>query len=307
VNFDVQGVDRLAVLRFAGKPEVASAVRSHVLSELEQGGFYTTVDEGTALSLGQNVAYLGQADQLKAAMVQARDVGVDAVLAARLRGQAESGSVAGPFQANEPSLSVELSYDLIHVPTGRILAQQTIRRDHVGEFTDELGASLVIEEVARRLAMECGSELVRQITAHPESVEILLAGSSWPASGAGLVSDGNQAAAVGDWKNAVDFWHAALKEGPTNHAAMYNLGVAFERAADHEGAVHWYSKAVAEKEAKQYQQALARAEAGLQQYHLAQVQVRRPRRGQVLPAGSSPADPGNLLGRPADSQGGWYR
>jgi hypothetical protein len=200
-----------------------------------------------------------------------------------------------------------LSYDLIHAPTGRILAQETIQRDHEGRFTEESGSGTVIEEVARRLAMECGSELVRQITAHPESVDIALAGSSWPSAGAGLVSDGNRAAAVGDWKNAVDLWHAALEEGPANHAAMYNLGVAFERAADHEGAVHWYSKAVAEKEAPQYQLALTRAEEGLQQHHLAQVQVRRTRRAHYPPAGPPPTDPGNLLGRPAHPQSGWYR
>ncbi len=308
VEFDVQGVDRLAVLRFAGKQEVADAVRAQVLSEVERGGFYTVVDEGTALRLGENAAYLGPAEEMKLAVVQAREAGIDALLAANLRGRVEDGGLAGGvFGTGVPAIVVKLSYDLIHVPTGRILAQRSITKSYEGESADTDDVSAVTEEVARRLAMECGSALVAEITAHPESFEVSLASSSWPSGGAAQVVEGNQSAEDGDWTKAIDHWHAALKETPENHAAMYNLGIAFERAADHEGAAHWYSKAVAQKDSERYQLALDRVEQGGEEFRLAQVQVARQRRGHFYPGVAPPGDPHGLLGQPADSRSLGYR
>jgi tetratricopeptide (TPR) repeat protein len=308
VEFDVQGVDRLAVLRFAGKQEVADAVRAQVLSEVERGGFYTVVDEGTALRLGQDAAYLGTAEELKLAVAQAREAGIDALLAARLRGRAEdSGLAGGVFRTGIPAIVVELSYDLIHVPTGRILAQQSITRNYEGEYTDTNDVSTVTEEVARRLAMECGSALVAEITAHPESFEVSLASSAWPSGGAAQVSEGNEAAENGDWTKAIDHWHAALKETPENHAAMYNLGIAFERAADHEGAAHWYSKAVVQKDSERYQRALARVDQGREEFRLAQVQVARQRRGYFYPSVTPSSNTHGLLGQPTDTRSLGYR
>lgn len=308
VGFDVQGVDRLAVLRFSGKESVADAVRSQVLSELERDGFYTLVDEGTALRLGQNAAYLGPTEKLKLAVDEAGQMGINALLAARLTGRSErAGVVAGPFQSVEPNIVVELNYDLIHVPSGQLLATDTITRTVDGGLGDDAPAAAVVEEVARRLALECGSELVAHITAHPESFEVELAGSSWPSGGASEVSDGNQAAANGDWKAAMDHWHTALDEAPDNHAAMYNLGVAFEHFADHEGAVYWYGKAVNEKDKDEYRAALDRADEGRRGHHLAQVQIARQRAGYFHPSGSPFGDPRNLTRQPTYGPGLGYR
>ncbi len=283
VEFDVEGVDSLAVLTFGGKGEPAERARALVLEELDARGFYTLVDEATARNLGAGSAYLGEKALLEQAVAEARRLGIDALLAAKLRGRLDTGAgiLGGAFRTGDPIVAVRLSYDLIHVPTGRILAQQTIVREYQGELAESDGRDSMTDQVAQRLVRECTDEMVADITAHPETFEVTLADGSWGEAGSADVERGNEAAEDGEWREAIDHWHAALQANPQSHAAMYNLGVAFEQAADMEGAAGWYAKAAAENDQGRYQDALNRLEAGRQPFLLAQSQVWRTRRPAI--------------------------
>jgi hypothetical protein len=212
-------------------------------------------------------------------MAEARQQGIDVVLAAQLRGRldAASGVLGGTVRTGDPTVAVKLSYDLIHVPTGQILAQRSIVREYQGEVSDAENANNTPEKVALRLVGECTSAMVEDITAHPETFEVALADASWGDDAASEMDQGNEAAAAGNWREAIDRWHAALETNPECHAAMYNLGVAFEQAGDLDGAVGWYAQAVAKKDEVRYQNALVRTEAGREPYRLAQRQAWRQR------------------------------
>ncbi len=279
VDFDVQGVDRLAVLTFAGKGEPAERARRAVLEKLQASRFYTLVDEATVRGLGAGAEYLGEKARLQQAVADARRLGIDAVLAGRLSGKLDAGSslLGGAVRVGDPTVAVRLSYDLIHVPTGRRLAQRSITRQYDGELAETDGGNSSAAQVADGLVRECVAELVADITACPESFEVALAKGSWGDEGQAEIGRGNDAAETGNWRVAIDHWHAALQANPESHAAMYNLGLAFEQAGDLDGAQMWYRKALAQKDRDAYQLAVDRVGRDAEPFRMAQWQVWRPR------------------------------
>lgn len=71
---------------------------------------------------------------------------------------------------------------------------------------------------------------------------------------------GVQKVKQGDWKGALESWQAVVASNPANHAAYYNIGVAFEALKNYSSAMPVYQQAVSLSDRKQYKKAVLRLE-----------------------------------------------
>ncbi|MBI5299554.1 MAG: tetratricopeptide repeat protein [Deltaproteobacteria bacterium] len=69
---------------------------------------------------------------------------------------------------------------------------------------------------------------------------------------------GLQKVKQGDWKGALESWQAVAASNPANHAAYYNIGVAFEALKNYSASILAYQKAVSLSDRKQYKKAVLR-------------------------------------------------
>jgi len=63
------------------------------------------------------------------------------------------------------------------------------------------------------------------------------------ATGNSDVKKGIEAAMNGDWDLAIEFWENAVAKDPDNHAAVFNLGIAYEAKHKMRKAIKQYEKA----------------------------------------------------------------
>ncbi|WP_457571737.1 tetratricopeptide repeat protein [Desulfovulcanus sp.] len=93
------------------------------------------------------------------------------------------------------------------------------------------------EEIMRELAAKVCKNFVKKLvpTRKKQYREF--------ASGNSEVKKGIDAAMNGDWDLAIEFWENALAKDPKNHAAVFNLGIAYEAKHKLRKAIKQYEKA----------------------------------------------------------------
>jgi tetratricopeptide (TPR) repeat protein len=283
VEFNVEGVDSLAVLPIRGRREFVEPARSLLLAELAETRFYTLVDEQAVARLTPPPSQHGPQYSTAQAMEQAQRMGIDAVLAAHLERHVDTGADVGmaTFRVGDPTVAVQLTYSLIHAPSGQVMKRDKITKRYNGELQETDNAGEPIDKVTHRLTEECIRELAPQIAAHNESFDVALATGGWGEAGE-MVNRGNEAAKAGQWKVAHKHWRAAAENDPSCHQALFNLGVAFEQVGDPEGAAYWYGRAVETDDDATYRAALDRVETRRRTDFLARAQLRRQRRRERL-------------------------
>ena len=288
-DFDVQGIESLAVMEIAGPEEMVPQLRQQCLEALRGSNFYQIVDPGPPPALND-------ASQQRDVMLgAARHLGVDAIFTAEVRRKLDVGTDFGGvrIQFGDSEVHVQLSCRVIDARTGELRHEHTITESFVGEF----GAAGFENEdaVTVQLTADCLEQAIRSVVVTRQPLQVPLTSSSWP-WGRKQLKEGNRAAQLGQWPVARQAWQQAVQTDPADAAALYSLGVACEAEYDYEAARHWYTQASQHANAEIYQQALQRVELTGTGYQQATAQLTRPRGVHQNPSIST--NPGPPSGRP---------
>lgn len=300
---NISGIRRLAVLDFRGPENRGQIARSALVAKFAENGFYELVDQG---QLGPVLGPNGDPD-VNRAIHAARAQGVDGLLV----GDVVSYDVADDVQRDQNfefgggttkdgkadvaqmimgmrveknetinrEVSVALSFQLIDVQTGKIVAAKQTAHTDVGTMTNGEGYLPGRDRGLTEMMDLCSRDIVHIVAPHQVSYEVDLATASW-GKAAKEIRAGNKYAQENDWPLAAEHWEAALELDPDNHAAMHNLALAHEARMDYAGADRLLSQAIQLKGASLYTTTRSRVESHKQRYLTAMAQhdarLRRP-------------------------------
>lgn len=277
-QFNVAGVERLAVLGFRAPSNISSVVQETALNDLQQSRFYSIVrDTRPARLEADHIPMPTEAGGLDEIVARGRQLGVDAVLVGRVRKRFDLGKEIGNLtvQVGDPKLYVTVQYYIVDVRTRTIRAQQRITRMEREEGLGQDDA--MTKRIVDKLVRKCSAEMVQQITAGSDLVEVELARVNL-GKGSGYIRDGNRLAAKGNWKQAAEKYLSALEVNPGSHEAIYNIGLAAEAQGRFDEAKSMFARAIRQSDEPLYRLAEARVDKTSQSFHLAQQQTRqRPR------------------------------
>lgn len=292
---DVSGIQRLAVLDFSGEDNSGLVVTSLFTSKLWQTGFYTLVERSELERILQEHALnlSGVVDASTAAQV-GKMLGVDAVLLGevltyttedhtrtrKVKKKVWTGEYERDKNGNiiyektlfggkvkkkkyrevlvnqkllERDATVSVSFRLVDVETGKIRATKIQTHSTKATVVSGEGDLPTAEEMLHGLLEQCVDEFVSLLTPHFVEIQARFARSDE------AVNRGIELAKNGLWDKAQAVWEAVVRENPQNHAAWYNLGLAYEAQGRFGRAVRAYNQAVNLKAKKMYMKALQRA------------------------------------------------
>ena len=279
-QFDVQGIEQLAVMEVIAPQGMTPRVRQQCVSELRKSGFYQIVDPGPPPQ-----------------MAAAHRLGVDAIFTAELRRDVDLGQDFGGvrIQFGDSEVHIQLTCRVIDVRSGVVRHETTITESFSGEFDEH--RSETVESVTAGLKEACVKKAVQQLVVTRQPVEVGLTSTAWPWSNTHL-KEGNRAASHGDWTTARQAWQQAVDSEPENARALYSLGVACEAEHDYDQARHWYQQAYRNTDSELHREALRRVELTADGYQRANSQLARPRNAaQESPIASQPQSAPNLGAR----------
>jgi curli biogenesis system outer membrane secretion channel CsgG len=314
---DVGGIRRLAVLDFRGPENRGQIARSALVAKFAENGFYELVDQG---QLGPVLGANGDPD-VNRAILAARAQGVDGLLV----GDVVSYDVADDVQRDQNfelggattkdgkadvaqmlmgmrveknetinrEVSVALSFQLIDVQSGRIVAAKQSAHTDIGTMTNGEGYLPGRDRGLTEMMDLCSRDIVHIVAPHQVSYQVDLATAAW-GKAAKEIRAGNENAQNNDWPLAADHWEAALELDPDSHAAMHNLALARAAGMDYGGAERLLGQAIELKGASLYTASHSRVERHKQRYLTAMAQHDARHRRDVAPpayAGSQ-APPG---------------
>ena len=289
-DFDVQGIESLAVMEIAGPEEMVPQLRQQSLEALRQSNFYQVVDPGPP-------PQLADADQQREVMLTAaRRLGVDAIFTAEVQRRLKVGTEFGGvrLQFGDSEVHVQLSFRVIDARSGQVRHEQTVTESFVGEFGPPGFENA--EAATEQLTADCLQQAIRSIVVTRQPLEVPLTSTIWP-WGREHLEQGNRAARKGSWPVARQAWQQAVQTEPASAAALYSLGLACEAEHDYERARHWYTQARQHSDSKIYQEALQRVQLTEAGYQLATAQSTRPRGARQNPSISAnprPSEAGRL-------------
>ena len=263
---------RLAILDVLGQEQQAPVAQSTLVKRLSEAGFYTLIDEDE-LQLASRAPLRHDNRDLNVpmALAAARQLGIDALLLTELEltkpNSTQYGSIS--FRVGDPQVIAKLQYELINARTGAMLDQNVITSDtYQGELRSHGTGNSSQEMVFAGLTRQATNRLAQRLAPHTTEIQVLLAGKSL-GRGMNQIHRGNKAAQVGNWDKAADQWTAALEDDSTNHAAWYNLGLAFEAMHQYARARQAFEHALRIHDRSLYRKGLERSEQAAIQYHLA--------------------------------------
>ncbi len=309
-EFDVAGIQRLAVLDFEGPGDSGKTASSALVSQLWENGHYQLVNQSQLAQAGPVASPHGGPPNVQAALEAARAMGVDAVLTGQVVSYDVSDDVFRShrfemvdedyrdkahnvadnflgfgFESNETlnrEGSVSLAFQLIDARSGQIRAARQTAHSFTGQMTNGQGGLPGRQSVLTDLLHECTRDVVEMVAPHLQYTTASLS-APYFAKGSSDVRRGNTFASNGDWQGAVRCWETALEANPENHAAMHNLAVAREAQHDYRGAHELLSGALKIKNAGLYAKSLKRVSAESEQYRLTSLQFNT--HDQATPSG----------------------
>lgn len=309
-EFDVTGINRLAVLDFDGPGDSGRTASSALVSQLWENGHYQLVNQSELGQAAPVASPQGGPPNVQAALEAARAMGVDAVLTGRVVSYDVSDDVFRShrfevvdddyrdkpnnvaknffgvgFESNETlnrEGSVSLAFRLVDARTGQIRAARQTAHSFNGQMINGEGDLPGRQSLLTDLLHECTSDVVVMLAPHREYMTASLS-EPYFVKGSSDVRRGNKLASNGDWQGAERCWEAALEMDPENHAAIHNLAVARETRHDYHGAQQLLSKALKIKNAGLYAKSLKRIAAESEQYRLASLQFNT--QNQAAPSG----------------------
>jgi len=280
-ELDVTGIERLAVLGFRGKDDVAALTKQSTLQRLTSSRFYHVLqDRGqyAACEVPLPTKYRG----LQQIVNWGRRLRADAVLVGQAQRELDLGTQVGEFnlRVGDPKLAVAIEYYVVDVHTGSIRGRGRIAgRKTEEEFARHGGMA---EHTADHFVDQCVQEMVTRLTAGSGTTQVELARMSFGKASL-HIDHGNDAAAEGNWSKAMKLYESALEADPGSHEAFYNLGIAHEAQGRFAKAKQLYAKAMETSDDPLYGEALARAEKTGATYQLACRQLHHRPRGTLMP------------------------
>lgn len=277
-QFDVGGVERLAVLGFRAPAEVASLAKEATLEKLHQSRFYQIVPEVNAGRYkATHLPLPDEPDGLHQIVSRGRQLNADAVLVGRVRKRIDDGKKIGnvTLQIGDPELAIKIDYYIVDMRSGNVRARQSVIRTQKEEglASDRRLSDRAVDSLVK----QCAEEMVSQITAGSETIDVQLARVNM-GKGSSYIRDGNKLAGKGKWEEAAEEYIAAVEVNPDSHQAIYNVGLAAEAQGRFGEAEEMYRKAIMKSDESIYRDALARVSNTGNTYQLAQQQiVQRPR------------------------------
>ncbi|MCA9248330.1 MAG: hypothetical protein KDA42_14485 [Planctomycetales bacterium] len=224
---------RVAVLPLAGPAEIARPVRQTLCSNMQVDGLYQFIEDENETGIPGNDLYEpGPNVNRIAAVKHGQRLGADVVLAGWVAIEPSSSGesfVSSTF-LSQPKQSVVLQVQMIDARSGALRLTEQVAAEISTPLASgseaEVRSSLVaaIESLARE-----ASDLLRP---HLDEVEVPLA-SNPIGTAARQIVQGNELARRGQWHAAKALWQVALADDPENHAALYNVGLAYEAMGEY--------------------------------------------------------------------------
>lgn len=166
----------------------------------------------------------------------------------------ESGSGTIDIQGKVDKCSIEMGYGTISASFILVYSGQNWKTFNIMKDTNRPGAPA--SEVREVVVEKAAKQFVRMFipTTQQELRVFKPLGSD---------DTGVQAAMNSNWSMAIETWSKKLKKTPSDHAMLYNRGVAYEAQGDLKKAIADYKKALEAAKDELYVQALARAQNAL--------------------------------------------
>ncbi len=317
-ELNIAGLERLAILDFEGDQQSGKIARSALQSQLFENKYYQIVDQAELARVRPVLTKEGLPD-LAAALEAARVIGVDAVLCGQVvsynvlddlqtdhhlelggstskskSGDSSSGVGVGldSTQTLTREASVSVAVKLIDARTGELRAARQFAHTFHGKRVNGQGDLPPREAILTKLLNECSQDVVSMIAPHYRQQEVTL-GTQYYGKGLKEVRGGNKLAARGNWREAENFWQAAVRDRPENHAAQFNLALAAEARQDYPTAKQHLDAALKQYASTEYQAAKKRIDRDHQQFQTAFAQAQSRPTVMAALARSQPPLPGN--------------
>ncbi len=261
---DIRGVKRVAVLEFrsyGGRTESGSAASDLLISGLVEPGFYEIVERQRIDAVVQEHKFnLSGMVSDSTIRKMGRILGVDAVIFGTVSGydvESRRGytTTAGYYDKKSgvyvppkkrfytiKSGSVAVSYRMINIETGRVIAAKSFRENFSQKRYD--GAFFMSrlpsdDSILNDLLEKVTSRFVNEISPHYVSKKRKLE----KGKGSFHTKYGVRLAKTGMWDAAIGEWQKALEKDPKNAWAHNNLGIAYEKRGEVAKARREYQKA----------------------------------------------------------------
>jgi len=259
---DIRGIRRIAILDFqsyGGRPESGRASSDLLISSLLEPGFYEIVERSRIDEVVQehrfNLSGMVSDSTVKK---MGRILGVDAVIFGTVSGykvESRRGytTIAGYYNKKTgvyvppkknyytmKSGNVAVSYRMINIETGKVIAAKSISKDFNKKRYDNAFFRLPSDDsILNDLLKKVTSRFVNEISPHYVSKKRKLE----KGKGSFHTKQGVRFAKMGMWEAAIGEWQKALEKDPKNAWAHNNLGIVYEKRGEVAEARREYQKA----------------------------------------------------------------
>ena len=271
---NMKNIHRVAILKVYGARDAAKIAHQSLQDEISAMDTMTVVSAEALKRASREPLFTIEArPRMAAARAAARQLGIDALLVARVRFVDESGNSLRQSRIvfGDPLVIAEIEYELIDVATGRSRGRHHTTAKYRGEITEDRSSSTSQPKIVQRLVAKCCQEVAKQMTPHEETVQAPLATVGFSA-GCSDLRAGNSLAAQSDWRGAQSRWEAAFSANPALHGALYNMGLAHEAQGQFVFAERKYIQALGMNRDELYENALYRVQAAKRGQQLALAQ-----------------------------------
>jgi len=133
--------------------------------------------------------------------------------------------------------SVAITYQLVDGRSGIVRCSGEAIHSQRRLYVRQLASGGEQERLLRELMNQCVQDVVNKLVRH-KTTEIQLF-----ATGNEQVQEGIKHVRAGDWSKAQTCWESALARNPDNHAALFNLGLAFKAHLEFDRALECFRRA----------------------------------------------------------------
>lgn len=259
---DIRGVKRVAVLDFqsyGGRPESGRAASDLLISGLLEPGFYEIVERSRIDEVVQEHKFnLSGMVSDSTIRKMGEILGVDAVIFGTVSGYDVESTrgyteIAGYYDQKTgvyippkknyytmKSGNVAVSYRMINIETGKVIAAKSISRDFSKKRYDSAFFQLPSDDsILNDLLKSVTSQFVAEISPHYVNKKRKME----KGKGSFHTKQGVRFAKMGMWDAAIGEWRKALEKDPKNTWAHNNLGITYEKRGEIAEARGEYQKA----------------------------------------------------------------
>ncbi len=248
----------VAIMPFSGPVELATAAQQGLQEKLADGRQQQVIGADTMARLTGDAPADTPSTTL-AAIERARQLGVKTIVTGSVDKQLDLGHHIGghAIRMGDPSVHVAMNLRMIDVTNGNTLLYKDVARTYEGELKETDATDLTSDQVALRLVSECVDEVAGMLAAREETVRVELAQPTFSMVAADI-RRGNRLARQGAWREASVVWEEILRSDTSNHAVLYNLGLAHEALGEPGRAKELYAAALREDDDQKYAAAMSR-------------------------------------------------